>query len=397
MDASPLIDINQEKVSIENLVQSRTLIPNQEFNTYRPEYFLPIKEIAEMLSLSKATIHTDLNNSRLMDFCIKKHGKVCVPSYVVRELFKNRGFPYSQQVLTFQILKGGAGKSTCSYGIGRRLAQRGYRVLHVDIDPQSNSSSSILMEAARENRELIKSGEVKDRYQPDVKEKIKFLESQTHHSLFDYFSEGLNLEDIIIPVTEHMHLIPSNMSNAGLDAFFKEGKFRGKRFEDEYEILQEFVEALKDHYEIIIFDCPPTLEVPVLGTALISDQVVLPVFAANYCFQGLDQSNDAIDSLVSSLDGKYSVKKRVLFNLFAGKAIDQRKLSSLFTNEKYSEITLDSVIRYHDEIPDRIDLYSDFFDYTDIKAKEVPDLVRDFDSAALKLVGGEELLQFLLD
>jgi len=374
---------------------------NQPFETLRNyELFLTLKELSSLLGVTTATIRRDLKKLNLWKKTFKRNGpasplkkvdhktgKVCVPSGVVRELFQRRGFKYKPRVIAAQILKGGAGKTFFSLSLSRRYAQRGFKVLHIDMDHQSNSTKTILDEAINswsENKTLNNSYD-----DPRIEEIVESLDPRKSQkfSLYDYFKGNCKLEDAILPITEHLHLMPSNISNANLSSFFS-GNQNGKAKMNPISYFEKLTEKLKKHYEIIIFDCPPDINIQVIATAIVSDVVLIPVICETYYLDGLDMSCEAIDDLAEKQDPPISVNKKIVFNKYIdSNELHPRKLGELLNNPKYSNLLCRSIVREHHQIPNSLDLKEDFFDISGLKTSDdFPDYIKELDGVALELI-----------
>ena len=158
--------------------------------------------------------------------------------------------------------KGGVGKTTSTINIGSALASRGNRVLLIDFDPQANLTQSLAIQ-------------------------------KTEVSIYD----NLRGEKPISPIEykKNLHIVPSSLdlSAAEIELTSEPGR--------EY-ILKELIAKLKNTYNYILIDCPPSLGLLTINALTASDFVIIPMQAEFLPLRGLAKLTEVIGKIQSRLN-----------------------------------------------------------------------------------------------
>ena len=168
------------------------------------------------------------------------------------------------RIISFGNHKGGVGKTTTTASVGSILASKGYKVLVVDLDAQANLTVSLLRE------------------EPD-------------DSIY-YALTGKSKELPIIPVSENLSIIPASLQLAMAEMELTAAISREK-------ILAELLEPVKEKYEFILIDCPPSLGLLTLNAFTASNEIIIPLVAEVLPFKGLTMINDFINQVQHRLNG----------------------------------------------------------------------------------------------
>ena len=196
--------------------------------------------------------------------------------------------------------KGGVGKTTTSINISAALAHIGYKVLLVDTDSQANASTGVGV------------------YKGTVKQTI-----------FDLLVDDLEAKDVILSTSENnLYLLPSSQELSGIDALIMSDKRREFK-------LKEVLTKVKDDYDFIIIDCPPSLGLLTINALTAADSALIPVQCEYYALEGLTQLLNTIRI----------VQKRLNPNL----AIEGVLLTMLDTRTKLGKDVIDEVKLYFKE------------------------------------------------
>lgn len=158
------------------------------------------------------------------------------------------------RIIAIANQKGGVGKTTTSINLSACLAEQGKKILVVDIDPQGNATSGLGID-----------------------------KNALENTIYELFIDECELEDCIqIEALENLDVLPSNvnLSGAEIDLIGIEGR--------EY-ILKEILTKIKDDYDYVIIDCPPSLNILTVNAMVIADTVLVPIQCEYYALEGLSQ------------------------------------------------------------------------------------------------------------
>ncbi|KGR91854.1 sporulation initiation inhibitor Soj [Ureibacillus massiliensis 4400831 = CIP 108448 = CCUG 49529] len=158
------------------------------------------------------------------------------------------------RIIAITNQKGGVGKTTTSVNLSACLAYLGKKVLLIDIDPQGNATSGI----------GINKGE-------------------TQHCIYDVLIDDESLENVIQQTkVENLDAVPATISLAGAEVELVSTISREVR-------LKHAIENIKEKYDYIIIDCPPSLGLLTINALTASDAVIIPVQCEFYALEGLSQ------------------------------------------------------------------------------------------------------------
>lgn len=184
------------------------------------------------------------------------------------------------RIIAIANQKGGVGKTTTAINLSACLAEKGKKVLAIDMDPQGNMTSGL--------------GVDKDSVEKTV---------------YDLIIGEAQIEEIICKeVLENLDVLPTNidLSAAEIELIGIENK--------EY-IIKNEVEKIKENYDFIIIDCPPSLSMLTINAMTTADSVLVPIQCEYYALEGLSQLIHTIELVKERLNSNLEIEG-VVFTMY---------------------------------------------------------------------------------
>lgn len=176
--------------------------------------------------------------------------------------------------------KGGVGKSTTAINLSACLAEKGKKVLAIDMDPQGNTTSGFGVD---------KNG----------------IENTLYELLL---GEAETKDTIVKDVVENLDLIPSNINLSGAEI-----ELVG--IDDKEFILKGITDKLRRKYDYIILDCPPSLNMLTINALTAATSVLVPIQCEYYALEGLSQLIHTIDLVKERLNKRLKMEG-VVFTMY---------------------------------------------------------------------------------
>ncbi|MBE6041765.1 MAG: ParA family protein [Clostridiales bacterium] len=180
--------------------------------------------------------------------------------------------------------KGGVGKTTTNINLAACLANRGKKVLMVDIDPQGNTTSGIGI-------------------------RKRTLKTTLYDALID---TSFDVRKAVLPTnTENLHIIPASVDLAGAEVELAHLEGREGR-------LKRVIDTVKADYDYILVDCPPSLGILTINSLTAVDSVLVPIQCEFYALEGVSQLISTIEMVKKRLNPKLYIDG-VILSMFDGR------------------------------------------------------------------------------
>lgn len=184
------------------------------------------------------------------------------------------------RIIAIANQKGGVGKTTTAINLSACLAEMGQKVLTVDMDPQGNTTSGLGVD-----------------------------KNEVDNTVYQLLIGACTLQQSIVNnAIENLDLIPSNVNLSGAEI-----ELIGIA-EKEY-ILKKQIETVRDTYDYIIIDCPPSLSMLTVNAMTTADTVLVPIQCEYYALEGLSQLMHTINLVKQRLNPDL-VMEGVVFTMY---------------------------------------------------------------------------------
>ncbi|MDH4318812.1 MAG: AAA family ATPase [Desulfobulbaceae bacterium] len=171
------------------------------------------------------------------------------------------------KIVVFANQKGGVGKTTTALNLSASLAEKGKKVLLVDSDPQGNASSG-----------------------------VGLFQRNGHAHLYSCYMDSGNAEDCIHSTKlDNLSIIPSSIDLVGVEVEFITREDREKK-------LRNILRPLRDKFDYIFIDCPPSLGLLTINGLTAADSVLIPIQCEYFALEGLAQLIETIRKVKKGLN-----------------------------------------------------------------------------------------------
>jgi len=171
------------------------------------------------------------------------------------------------KVLSLVNQKGGVGKTTTAVSLASYVGKKKKKVLVIDLDPQANATSGLGIE-----------------------------KSELENTTYDVLINDCPVEDVILESSAlNVDIIPTNINLAGAEVELVNAISREN-------ILKSAIADIKDDYDYILIDCPPSLGLLTINALTASDGIIIPIQGEYYALEGLSQLVETINIVKKKLN-----------------------------------------------------------------------------------------------
>jgi chromosome partitioning protein len=225
------------------------------------------------------------------------------------------------EIITIANHKGGVGKTATTQNVGAGLAQRGFKVLLIDLDAQANLSVSFGIMASEK-------------------------------SIYEAFRGEIELP--IYEIKDNLYIVPSNLNLSAVEIELQSQA--GRDF-----FLKSLIAKMKEKYDYVLIDCPPSIGILTINALTASDKVIIPMEAHFLAVQGIQKIYEIIDIVKSRLNPSLSILG-ILVTKYDKRRILEREIRESMNNAPENTL-FDTQIRNNVSIAEATYNGQDIFDY----------------------------------
>ena len=181
------------------------------------------------------------------------------------------------KIISFVNQKGGVGKTTTCVNVSAYFAQMGKKVLIIDLDPQGNATSAVGIE-----------------------------KTEVQKSIYSVISGEYYTEDVVVETKiNNLFIVPSELNLAGAEIELV-------KMDSRESVLKKALNRLKNSYDLITIDCPPSLGLLTVNALTACDSIIIPINGEFFALEGLTQLMNTIKLVKIHLNQSIDVEGVVL-------------------------------------------------------------------------------------
>ena len=184
------------------------------------------------------------------------------------------------RIIAIANQKGGVGKTTTAINLSACLAEKGQKVLAIDMDPQGNMSSGLGLD-----------------------------KDSIDKTIYDMIIGESDVEEVINHGTiDNLDILPSNVDLSAVEIELID--VDNKEF-----VVRDAIQKIKDNYDYIIIDCPPSLSLLTINAMTTADSVLVPIQCEYYALEGLSQLIHTVELVKERLNSILEIEG-VVFTMY---------------------------------------------------------------------------------
>ncbi len=184
------------------------------------------------------------------------------------------------RIIAIANQKGGVGKTTTAINLSACLAEKGQKVLAVDMDPQGNMTSGLGMEKGTVDK-----------------------------TIYDLIIGNVTVEDVVVEnLLDNLDIIPTSIDLSAVEIELID-------VEDKEYVLKKSINKIKNNYDFIIIDCPPSLSMLTINAMTTADSVLVPIQCEYYALEGLSQLIHTVELVENRLNSELEIEG-VVFTMY---------------------------------------------------------------------------------
>lgn len=184
------------------------------------------------------------------------------------------------RIIAIANQKGGVGKTTTAINLSACLAEKGQKVLAIDMDPQGNMSSGLGLD-----------------------------KDSIDKTIYDMIIGENDVEEVIDHGTiENLDILPSNVDLSAVEIELID--VDNKEF-----VVRDAIRKIRDNYDYIIIDCPPSLSLLTINAMTTADSVLVPIQCEYYALEGLSQLIHTVELVKERLNSTLEIEG-VVFTMY---------------------------------------------------------------------------------
>lgn len=201
------------------------------------------------------------------------------------------------EVIAIANQKGGVAKTTTTHNLGVALAEKGKKVLLIDLDSQASLTISLGIEPLEIKRTVV-----------DILKK-----------------KSVSIKECIYKVYTNLDIVTSIIDLASMEVEMLSRASREK-------ILDRAIKPIKNDYDYILIDCPPQLSILTINALSCADGVIIPVKTDYLAYRGLTQLNDSISEIKELINDKLKIYG-IIATFYETRVKDDKEILEMLKNE----------------------------------------------------------------